>query len=84
MALVTLIFVGGALSFVYMFQIYQHDFWRPDARRDTPGEAAPVSSGALRAVTVAVAAVIVVLGLWPEPLLAAGQAAAEALREARP
>ncbi|MDQ3648408.1 MAG: oxidoreductase [Actinomycetota bacterium] len=83
-ALVVLIFVGGALSFVYMFQIYQHDFWRPEAQRDTPGEAAPLSSGALRAVTVAVAVVIVGLGVWPEPLLAAGQAAAEAVREARP
>ena len=83
-ALVVLIFLGGALSFVYMFQIYQHDFWRPDTQRDTPGEAAPLSSGALRAVTVAVAALVVALGVWPEPLLAAGQAAAEALAKARP
>ena len=83
-ALIVLLFLGGALSFVYMFQIYQHDFWHPDTERDSRGEAAPRSSGPLRAVTLAVTAVVVAMGLWPEPLLAAGQAAAEALAGARP
>jgi multicomponent Na+:H+ antiporter subunit D len=74
-ALVLLIFLGGALSFVYMFQIYQRDFWR-GARS---GEASPA---ALRAVPVAIAVLLVGLGLWPEPLLAAGRQAADLLLEA--
>jgi multicomponent Na+:H+ antiporter subunit D len=74
-ALVALIFLGGALSFVYMFQIYQHDFWRGERT----GEA---SSAILRAVPVALMALVVALGLWPEPLLAAGREAAEVLAEA--
>lgn len=30
-ALLVLLFVGGALSFVYAFQLYQHEFWRGGA-----------------------------------------------------
>jgi multicomponent Na+:H+ antiporter subunit D len=67
-----LLFLGGALSFLYMFQIYQHDFWRGDHAqgRSSPAPLAPV---------VLVAGVVLVLGAWPEPLLAAGRLAAEAL-----
>jgi multicomponent Na+:H+ antiporter subunit D len=71
-ALVALIFLGGAVSFLYMFQIYQHDFWRGERR----GAASP---RALRGMAVALAVVVVTLGLWPEPLLAAGRRAAEVL-----
>jgi multicomponent Na+:H+ antiporter subunit D len=39
-ALVVLIFAGGALSFVYMFQAYQVAFWRPDADRGRSPRAA--------------------------------------------
>ena len=78
-ALVALIFVGGALSFIYMLQIYQHDFWRPGEGGKPPAERGPSSSAPLRAVALAVAALVVGLGLWPEPLLAAGREAAEAL-----
>lgn len=74
-ALVGLIFVGGALSFVYLFQIYQHEHWRPP-----PEEAPqPVSPVAARALTMGVAALVLALGLWPEPLLAASRAAAQIL-----
>jgi multicomponent Na+:H+ antiporter subunit D len=72
-ALVALIFLGGALSFVYMFQIYQHDFWRGERRQ---GE----GSVAMRVIVLSVAAVVVGLGLWPEPLLAISQQAAEAVQ----
>ena len=74
-ALVGLMFLGGALSFVYMFQIYQHDFWRGERK----GE---VSPALLRAVPVALTALVVGLGLWPEPLLAVGREAAGVLGEA--
>ena len=69
--LVALIFLGGALSFVYMFQVYQRDFWRE--RRETPG------GRLLRAPGLAMALVVVVLGLWPEPLLAVSREAAAVL-----
>jgi len=71
-ALVALVFLGGALSFVYMFQIYQQDYWRD---RETAGVARP----AVRAVALAVAAIVLALGVWPEPLLALTTAAAEVL-----
>ncbi len=80
--LVALIFVGGALSFLYMFQIYQHDFWRQGSDRSGV-ERGSGSSGILRAVTLGLAAVVIGLGLWPQPLLAAGGAAAEALGAVR-
>ena len=78
-ALVALIFAGGALSFLYMLQIYQHDFWRPGEGEKPPAERGRSSSAPQRAVALAVAALVVGLGLWPEPLLAAGREAAEAL-----
>ncbi len=70
--LVALIFLGGALSFVYMFQIYQHAFWR----RDHDGVVSGLSP---RLVAVALAAVVVGLGIWPEPLLALSDRAASVL-----
>jgi multicomponent Na+:H+ antiporter subunit D len=71
-AAVALLFVGGALTFVYLFQIYQHQFWRPHPE-DRP---APASA---RAVVAVVAVVVLAVGLWPEPLLALSNQAGEAL-----
>ena len=75
-ALVALMFLGGALSFVYMFQIYQHDFWRGEPTRKP-------SPALMRAVPVALTALVVALGVWPEPLLAVGREAAQVLAEAQ-
>jgi len=74
-AAVILLFVGGALSFVYLFQIYQHDRWRPRAEREREMPTEHAGAGQ-RSVAVAVAVVVLVLGLWPEPLLAVGEQAA--------
>jgi multicomponent Na+:H+ antiporter subunit D len=71
-ATVVLLFVGGALSFVYLFQIYQHDRWRPHEERERVMPTKPASRGQ-RAIALAVAAVVLVLGLWPEPLLVLGE-----------
>jgi multicomponent Na+:H+ antiporter subunit D len=78
-AAVVLLFVGGALSFVYLFQIYQHDRWRPREQRDseTPRGSA---SAAQRGVAIAVAVVVLGLGLWPEPMLAIGEQAAQEIQ----
>ena len=72
-ALVVLLVVGSALSLVYMFQVYQHRFWRPDP------PTADVSPVPLRVLTAALALIVLAAGLWPEPLLAISGSAAEAL-----
>jgi multicomponent Na+:H+ antiporter subunit D len=75
-ALVAALVLGSALSFVYMFQLYQHDYWR-----ETGGEVAARRHGA---ALLALAAVIVVGGLWPEPLLRLGEVGASVLGEGAP
>jgi multicomponent Na+:H+ antiporter subunit D len=63
------------LSFVYVFQIYQFDFWRGQ-RTGT------LSAWPSQALVAAVALVVLGLGLWPEPLLALSHDAAEVLARA--
>jgi multicomponent Na+:H+ antiporter subunit D len=70
--LAALVALGGALSFVYMFQTYQRGWWRE--RESTESSGAPV-----RAVVVVLAAAVLALGLWPEPLLSVSDGAARAL-----
>lgn len=82
-ALMVLLFVGGALSFVYAFQLYQHEFWR-GRRRGVDGEAVVVSRAGVRAVSVALALLVLALGLWPEPLLSLSADAAAALTGGAP
>jgi multicomponent Na+:H+ antiporter subunit D len=71
-ALVVLFVVGGALSFVYVFQVYQYDFWRGE--RGGPAAARPQ-----QAVVLGLAVLILAAGLWPEPLLALSRDAAASL-----
>ena len=73
-ALVALIFLGGALSFVYMFQVYQRRFWAVD-----PGVFVFASPRSRRLLVLGLAGVVVALGLWPEPLLALSERAAAVL-----
>jgi multicomponent Na+:H+ antiporter subunit D len=70
--LVALLFAGGALSFVYMFQCYQHTHWVH------PERGSAVAARTHVAVTLLLAGAVIALGLWPEPLLAAAEAAAGA------
>jgi len=71
-ALLALLFLGSALSFVYAFQLYQYDFWR-GKRSGLP------SPWPQQAVVAGLALLILAAGLWPEPLLAISQDAAEVL-----
>jgi multicomponent Na+:H+ antiporter subunit D len=73
--LVALIFLGGAISFVYSFQVYQRVYLDPVG--GTAGKPSPVS---LRLLLLFAAALLVTFGLWPEPLLALSEVAAQALR----
>lgn len=77
-AVVGLVFLGGALSFVYMFQIYQRRYWAPHAASGPP------SLLARRLLVMAIAALIVAVGIWPEPLLALSERAVEVLPQRRP
>jgi len=72
-ALTALIFVGGALSFVYVFQVYQRVFWTPEQKGEK------VSPPPIRALVLLLAGLVLAAGLWPEPLLALGEAAARVL-----
>ncbi len=71
-ALVTLVFVGSALSFLYSFQVYQRRFL-------AQGDGEKAGPPAARLLVFALAALLVLLGLWPEPLVFMSEAAAEAL-----
>jgi multicomponent Na+:H+ antiporter subunit D len=71
-ALVALVFVGSALSFLYSFQVYQRRFLAPqDGEKPGPLPA--------RLLVFALAALLLLLGLWPEPLVYLSQEAAGAL-----
>jgi multicomponent Na+:H+ antiporter subunit D len=79
-AAVALLFVGGGLTFIYLFQVYQHTYWRP-----APAEERRTNSGsAARGVVAVAAAVVLVLGAWPEPLLALSEQAGDALVRVTP
>ncbi len=75
--LIALLFVGGALSFIYMFQVYQYDFWR----REREG---PASGRGQQLVLAALAVIVLGAGMWPEGLLALSRDAAETLPGALP
>ena len=75
--LVALVFLGGALSFLYAFQVYQRAFLAPTGFRDeAEGKSSPV---AVRVLVLALATLVVAVGIWPEPLLMLADAAAAAL-----
>lgn len=80
-ALVTLIFLGGAVSFVYSFQVYQRIYVNPFGATEVGDPSGKPSPTAMRLLVTFAAAILVVAGLWPEPLLALGEVAAEALRD---
>ncbi len=79
--LVALIFVGGALSFIYSFQVYQKTYMM------TPGvegqEEQKPSPLAVRMLLITLAALVLLGGFWPEPLLALSDAAASVLGGSR-
>jgi len=69
--IVALIFLGGALSFVYMFQLYR--------RRTAEIGEVDTSPVATQILAVLLALAILGIGVWPEPLLAMTQRAVDAL-----
>jgi multicomponent Na+:H+ antiporter subunit D len=76
--LVTLVFLGGALSFVYAFQIYQRVFLSSEPQGGHRGKE-ETSRRATHFLVFALAALVLAVGLWPEPLLILGEGAAAVL-----
>jgi multicomponent Na+:H+ antiporter subunit D len=72
-ALVVVLLAGSALSLLYMFQAYQRVFWRGDR------PAGAVTALPARVIVASLALLVLALGLWPEPLLALSQRAADSL-----
>ena len=79
--LVALIFFGGALSFVYSFQVYQRTYMTTSGTGDQ--EEKKPSPLPARVLLISLAALVLLGGLWPEPLLALSEAAASVLGGSR-
>ncbi|WP_205544140.1 complex I subunit 5 family protein [Rubrobacter indicoceani] len=82
--LVLLVFLGGAFSFLYSFQIYQRKYVRPGSSGKHPerdADLVPTKLGppAARYLVFGLALVLLGLGLYPEPLVAVSQAAADVI-----
>jgi multicomponent Na+:H+ antiporter subunit D len=75
--IVGLIFLGSALSVVYMFQLYRRRFWIP--RGDEVDS--PIVP---RVIVVVLALGLIVIGFWPQPLLDLTNNAVAGLLEATP
>ena len=73
MALATVIVLGGGLSFVYMFQVYQRTYW------ESPEDRGAASTRGRRLIVASLAVVVVLLGLAPGPLLGVSERAAAVL-----
>lgn len=71
--LVVLIFLGGALSFIYMFQLYRRRIAEIEAHRSSPWGA--------QVVVVMLGLVVLGIGVWPDPLLNLVERAALVLPE---
>ncbi|WP_119068691.1 complex I subunit 5 family protein [Rubrobacter indicoceani] len=78
--LVALVFLGGALSFIYMFQIYQRTYWAGTEDIKIGSKPSPVR---IRTLTLTIALLILATGLWPEPLLFVSEQAASVLTGGR-
>ncbi len=73
--LAALIFVGGALSFVYMFQLYR--------RRTAEIDESTSSPIGIQALLVTLGLAVLFIGVYPEPLLEVLERASQALPEGR-
>lgn len=71
--LAAVVLVGGVLSFVYMFQIYQRTYWEGDR------QSGPVSTRGRRVIVALVAGFVLLAGVVPGPLLEVSERAAATL-----
>ncbi len=78
---IALIFIGSLLSFIYMFQIYNARFW--EISTEERREGVVPTSIARRGVVCFLAALVLLVGLWPEPLIYLSEQAAIAVEPIR-
>ena len=71
--LAAVVLIGGVLSFVYMFQIYQRTYWEGDR------QSGPVSTRGRRVIVALVAGFVLLAGVVPGPLLEVSERAAATL-----
>ncbi|HEV2127518.1 MAG TPA: proton-conducting transporter membrane subunit [Thermomicrobiales bacterium] len=77
-AVILLVFLGGALSFLYMFQLYRRRFWIPEEQREA-------SAMLPQAVVVVMGLGLLLVGVYPQPLIdLAGEASHTITRQAAP
>ena len=76
-AILTLLVAGGALSFIYMFQMVGRQDW--GAGDGVGPNWSDSHLPATRVIAGSVAVVVIGLGVWPEPLLVLSEAAAAVL-----
>ncbi|MGD9710547.1 MAG: complex I subunit 5 family protein [Thermomicrobiales bacterium] len=72
-----LMIIGSALSFIYMFQVYQWRYWSSDAEDTELHISSPATARGLVAV---IAVLTIAVGVWPEPALWVSEQAAQTLR----
>ena len=70
---VSLVLLGSALSFVYMFRTFQRSFWKTGPEEEQAGFSPRLF------VVMVLAGAVLLLGLWPESLLAVTNLAAAGL-----
>lgn len=73
MAFVSMVLLGSALSFIYMFRTYQRSFWANTIDEKEAGRSPRLL------IVLILAGVVLFLGLWPESLLTATRLAAVGL-----
>jgi multicomponent Na+:H+ antiporter subunit D len=71
--LTAIVILGGVLSLLYMFQSYGRTYWHATAAVATR------SSAARTGIVLVLALLVLISGLWPEPLLALSELAAATL-----
>ena len=73
MVLTAIVILGGLLSLLYMFQSYGRTYWHASTTVADRSEA--LRTG----IVLALALLVLISGLWPEPLLALSELAAATL-----
>ena len=72
-----IVVLGSLLSFVYAFQTYQYVFWRGE-------QTGAPSRRSQQALVAGLALLVLLAGVWPEPLLSLSRDAAAVLPGASP
>lgn len=77
-AVITLVTLGGALSFLYMFHLYRRRFWIPDEEHEA-------AATLPQAIVIVLSIGLLVVGIYPQPMIdLVDQASSGITREVAP